>query len=42
MQYAEKIDFSVYPITYGIMAVNIIIFILLNLKVLNVSKLGSS
>ena len=42
MQYINQLDFGAYPVTYGIMAVNIIIFILINLKVLNVSKLGSS
>lgn len=42
MQYIDQLDFGAYPVTYGIMAVNIIIFILINLKVLSVPALGSS
>jgi rhomboid protease GluP len=40
--YNGYFDFAAYPVTYGIMAANIIIFILINLKVVSVSKLGSS
>lgn len=37
-----NIDFFSYPVTYGIIGINIIIFILINLKVVDISKLGSS
>ena len=35
-------DFGLYPVTYVLIGCNIIIFILINLKVLDVGKLGSS
>ncbi|WP_026528145.1 rhomboid family intramembrane serine protease [Butyrivibrio sp. VCD2006] len=36
------LKYDIYPVTYGIIGINIIIFILINLKKLDVQKLGSS
>ncbi|MCR5343576.1 MAG: rhomboid family intramembrane serine protease [Butyrivibrio sp.] len=38
----QTINLADYPITYGIIAINIVIFILINIKKLNISQLGSS
>ena len=38
----DNFRFTEYPVTYGIIAINILIFILLNTGKLDVSRLGSS
>ena len=38
----QTIDFTQYPVTFAIIGINIIIFILINLKKLDISVLGSS